>query len=1083
LLFQETVTEPAHLPPTETAEADPYAFWVTMPAGSPPPTPQEPPPAWPEVPGYDIHGELGRGVLGVVYRALWFQANRLVALKIIQADKHADPKEMARFRAEGEALTRLQHPNIVQVYEVGEADDRPYLALEYVEGGTLARKLEGKPLAAREAAKFLYQLARAVQAAHERSIVHRNLKPANVLLTSDGSPKIADFGLAKCLETEGGVAGQAAIFGTPSYLAPEQVMGHMRAGSAADVYALGAIFYELLTGRPPFVADTPVNTVAQVVSDEPVPPSLLHPKLPADLEAICLKCLEKDLLKRYSSARALADDVDHWLAGKPTQARPPLKWERAVKWVRRRPAAAGMLAAGVGIPLLAFGLVLALVFGQWRRAEDQAAQALHEKTKAEEKQRRAEKELAKKGEARQEKQRTEKPRVPVQPRSLVGALLKANPQAVPHLLQELQVSNPDILSRLRRLWRDQTLPQRQRLRVGLALLPVDPATVLGPLFAGMLAARDPHEVRLLRDALRPSRGQFKAVLWRTATDSKAAPERRFRALVALATFDPEGRGWQTVAPRVVEQLLTADPLNLGPWTTALRPARSRLLRPLCAIFRGDPRADRRLVAAVVLADYAADLPRELVGLVADADPQQFTLLLPNLRRHRASVLPLLKRELVARPGPVLIHASYPDRTEPKKAKDALARRRANAAVALLHLDQGDLLWPLLRGSPDPRLRSYLIHGLAPLGVPPRLVRDRLREERHGSARRALLLALGEYAPERLGAADRKDLVARLLKMYRLDPDAGVHAAVDWLLRRWHEGASLDRIDRKLAGSRDRGQRQWYVNGQRQTLAVLRGPVEFRMGSPGSEPDRFADEVPHRRRIGRSFALATKPVTVDQFTAFLKAHPDVGHSYNKKFSPDPTGPIIGVTWYEAAMYCQWLSEREGIPRDQWCYPSVAEMKAALKAGKPIRLPKDYLHRTGYRLPTEAEWEYACRAGTVTGRCYGADEALLGNYAWYAANSGNRSRPVGLLKPNDFGLFDMHGNVWQWCLDRYLPYPPGGKRSDDHEDKNGLVIRNHRRVLRGGAFSSHALLVRSALRNGDAPGNRNINVGLRVARTYR
>jgi formylglycine-generating enzyme required for sulfatase activity len=256
-----------------------------------------------------------------------------------------------------------------------------------------------------------------------------------------------------------------------------------------------------------------------------------------------------------------------------------------------------------------------------------------------------------------------------------------------------------------------------------------------------------------------------------------------------------------------------------------------------------------------------------------------------------------------------------------------------------------------------------------------------------------------------------------------------------------------------------------------------------MGSPGSEPDRYPNEVLHRRRIGRSFAVGTKAVTVAQFEQFLKAHPDVGHNYDKRFSPEPDGPVIAVTWYEAALYCQWLSEREKVRPEQWCYPSVAAMKALLKAGKPIPLPADYLHRTGYRLPTEAEWEYTCRAGAVTSRCYGADQALLGQYAWHLENSPNRTRPVGLLKPNDGGLFDMHGNVWQWCQDRYLPSPQGGKMSNDKEDINSIINGDQRRVLRGGAFTYPALDVRSAHRGTYAPAIRGNVVGLRVARTYR
>jgi formylglycine-generating enzyme required for sulfatase activity len=420
---------------------------------------------------------------------------------------------------------------------------------------------------------------------------------------------------------------------------------------------------------------------------------------------------------------------------------------------------------------------------------------------------------------------------------------------------------------------------------------------------------------------------------------------------------------------------------------------------------------------------------------------------------------------------------------PEGAKDALAGRQANAGVTLLHLGRPEGVWSLLRHRPDPRVRSYLIHRLAPLGVPPRLVIGRLREEKEVSARRALLLALGEYDQGRLGAAQRRSLVPELLKWYRDSPDAGLHGAVDWLLRRWGNGKALARIDRQLAGGSARGRRQWYVNGQGQTLTIIHSPGDFLMGSPGSEPDCDDDEVLHRRRIGRSFAIGTKPVTLDQFKEFRKAHPDVEHHYRVKFSWGPNVPANGVSWYLAAMYCQWLSEREKVPKDQWCYPAVAEMKAALKAGRQIHLPADYLHRTGYRLPTEAEWEFACRAGAVTSRFYGSDETLLAKYSWYLVNSPNRTRPVGLLKPNDLGLFDMNGNVWQWCQNHYFMVGSEGKICEDKEDINRVISNDPGQALRGGSFLSHPTYVRCAQRDEGVPTNNDDSYGLRVARTVR
>jgi tetratricopeptide (TPR) repeat protein/tRNA A-37 threonylcarbamoyl transferase component Bud32 len=297
----------------------------------------------PRIPGYDVEAVLGRGGMGVVYKARQRRLNRFVALKMLITGAFAGPHERARFQREAEAVAGLRHANIVQVYDVGDHERCPYFTMEFLEGGSLAQALANTPQPAHKAAALLATLAEAMQVAHRGGIVHRDLKPANILLTSDGTPKIADFGLARHFDGEQALTLSEIRMGTPSYMAPEQVIGKAgTVGPAADIYALGALLYELLTGRPPFRGETASETERQVVAEEPVPPARLNPKVPRDLETICLKCLHKDPQRRYADAGALAEDVRRFVEGRPIWARRISPLEHVWRWCRRNPAGAAL---------------------------------------------------------------------------------------------------------------------------------------------------------------------------------------------------------------------------------------------------------------------------------------------------------------------------------------------------------------------------------------------------------------------------------------------------------------------------------------------------------------------------------------------------------------------------------------------------------------------------------------------------------------------------------------------------------------------------------------------------------------------
>jgi formylglycine-generating enzyme required for sulfatase activity len=540
---------------------------------------------------------------------------------------------------------------------------------------------------------------------------------------------------------------------------------------------------------------------------------------------------------------------------------------------------------------------------------------------------------------------------------------------------------------------------------------------------------------------------------------------------------------------VVADLVAENSLFLRDWGREFRPVKGRLLGPLADVFRDRTaeRAAERTLATSLVAGYAAEQPQVLVDLLQDADAKQFVVLYPKVEAHRKRAVALCQEALEA----------ALDTRKTEEEKERLAKRQANAGVALLRLGQAGTVWPLLKHSPDPRVRSHLIHRFGPLGADAGAITRQLEEEPDVTVRRALILSLGpeEFGEQAWTPEGKGQLVERLREMYRTAADPGLHAAAEWLLRQWHEEAWLgeaegawakdrgwrekrfDEIRKELMKDKEKAKPQWYVNGQGQTMVVIPGPVEFLMGSPPAEAGGAGDEGRHRRRIGRTFAIAAKAVTVKDYRAYYKRRFGMDYDYIKERAPSEDCPVHGTDWHMAAAYCNWLSEQEQIPEGQRCYETDGK-------GHVKRLKEGYLGLAGYRLATEAEWEYACRAGAVTARYYGETEDLLPKYAWYVKNAAERSWPVGGKKPNDLGLFDVHGNAYTWCQETYQSYPgaEGDRVIEDKEGKLGIVDTDFH-VMRGGSFVLRGSLTRSAYRVRDVPTIRADDVGFRPARTFR
>jgi eukaryotic-like serine/threonine-protein kinase len=699
---------------------------------------------------------------------------------------------------------------------------------------------------------------------------------------------------------------------------------------------------------------------------------------------------------------------------------------------------------------------------------------------------------------------------------LVQRLLDADTAQVPGVVGEMAEY---------RQWTDPLLREendkaadksRQKLHASLALLPVD-GSQAAYLYDRLLDA-EPHEVPVIRDALAPHKDDLLEKLWAVALKPEKGKEpERLRAAAALAKYDPDSEKWAKCSRPVVNSLVLENPVYLGQWSEAFRPVKKSLLAPLADIFRDrdSERASERTLATNLLADYGAD-PQFLADLLMDADEKQFAVIYAKFKDRGEQGLPLLT---------AVIDIKLPaDLPSSDGKRETLAKRQANAAVALLRMNRPAKVWPLLKHSPDPRARSYLIHRLYPLGADAGEILKQLDSESDLTIRRALLLSLGEYGEKELSPEARKAVLPKLQDMYRTATDPGLHASAEWLLRQWQQEAWLRQINNEWAKDKEQREKrlesikqsitkdkekappQWYVNGQGQTMVVIPGSVEFVMGSPSTEEGRYGSELQHKKRIGRTFALAAKAVTLAEYQRF-----DAGYGEDiKRWVRTPDSPVVAPTWFQAVEYCNWLSKQEGLPESEWCYEPLHDPKAwPLLAGSSVgllagslgslsaagglfpgrtdakyeggmRLARNYLRRQGYRLPTEAEMEYATRAGALTARYYGETEELLPKYAWYLKNSQERTWPVGSKKPNDFGLFDMQGNAHAWCQESSKVYPEGNEVRDDKEDD--LVVSSTRgRVVRGGTFDADR--VSSAHRGNVVPTTRYHDVGFRPARTLR
>ena len=610
----------------------------------------------------------------------------------------------------------------------------------------------------------------------------------------------------------------------------------------------------------------------------------------------------------------------------------------------------------------------------------------------------------------------------MQARVLRDNLLRAPDEDVAEIVNGMADYRRWVNSSLQQTYHDAATngDARKQLRASLGLLPADAGQV--PYLLERMLAGTPSEVVAIRTAIELEGNELSEPLWDILLDQRADSSQRLRAACFLATHATSDDRWQEASDDIPGILVTQPTTLMKQWGEALRPI-SRLLLPELAKLIVESRDGSHQRAMMEL--YAE--------LAADAIGDGFSPLVASLKS----------------PGTV------------NRDLDS-ARRQATALTALAVGGRWEHVWPNLRHTPDPTLRTYLVAQLGSGAVPVQAIAERspASQEVDASCRRALLLILGETPEIRLPRGERDRLLPGLLETYRTDPDPGVHASARWLLQQWGQEPKALAIDKEMKSGVAEDRRQWYVTRQGQTMVIasMEAPYE------GEPLHREQSSEPQR-----TIALGWQEVTVAEFRRF---RPD--HAVDNQTALSDDCPVNLVRWYDAAAYCNWLSKEEGIPEDQWCYLPNEEGK--YEAGMKIKSHAESL--TGYRLPTSAEWEYASRAASTTPWFMGEGAEMLDRYAWSITNAAMRTHPVRQLRPNDFGLFDALGNVWEWCQ---TPCDIHGNVQQGDRSNEVIVDDQTNWVLRGGTYLNDAMGTAPDNRNGNPPQDRTGADGFRIART--
>ena len=1063
---------------------------------------------------YQVKKILGEGSFGRVYEAHGPQLDRRVAIKI--AKMTTSKSNIERFQREARAAARLRHPNIIPVYEYGMVSGQNIIVYQFVAGETLKAFIKRHNCEnTDETVAIIKAIAEGLNYAHEEGIIHRDIKPDNILIDPQGRPHIADFGCARSLDDQTELTTDGSLLGTPMYMSPEQASGkaHLADGKT-DIWSLGVIMYEMVTGQKPFRGQMS-DLLHWICNNDAKPIRKITPNAPVELETICEKCLTRSLSDRIPNGKFLAQELDRFQRGEPIQSRRIGPLRRTWMWAKRNPTVAGCLAT-VAATLLV-GTIVSTNYAYLA--------AVSERNRA---------------------------------FAQLETLTTSDASSLPRTFSVLKDFRKTMLPMLREQLTKETKNFKSQHRIRMAILELedDPEQrkQLSNLLTQDLLNSDAGDFFIGRERLLFRRPELTERFWKVVLDTNedSTTERRFRAAAALALFDPHAETWDQILPDVVGHLTSLDQVEMSQWLPSFAPIRERLRPELVKAFndRSDPNAPSPQNAAAIISRlFQTDL-EFLVGLLASATPRQIPFLTKALEANKYAAISELQTMLQERI----------DQAKNADSQGTLSNitHTANLVIAMLQL--GDNQWSQFAQRRDMSISTELIERLGPSATGVDLLIDRIDEWRSADpdVLAGILLSLGQFKSNQIQSLDRERILQALLNIFVDHPDSRVHSSARWLLRRWGREADVQMKEKQLSRAQPEPGKNWHVDLAGNTFALF-GPIDsFEMGlsKKAAHPDfnieRIVNEPVHRKRIPRRFGISINEVTVGQFVDFEKelqellagqipvyqtrkdqqqtlvenlskasnsqqATPsaestdapssdletakkklvaltrmlkalknkvvDSGRRLKRREKLAKELPVSDVDFFTAIQYCRWMSDQQSLNS---ALPSMERLAQIVLSKEDHRFTQTHLEQDGYRIPTASEREFASQGETHTLFPFGRNTAATKHYAWFANNSNAHRHPVGMLKPGNSGLFDDLGNVSEWCLDWYVEQLPTltDPTTNLYTDF-GKEFENHRsleREYRGGSFADEVFDVRAGRRFSTRSFMGFPRLGFRLARTY-